>query len=156
MKLLEMERVSKHISFAEATKSQAATRLGIDNKPNLEQLESMRIVANEVFEEVRAYVGGPVAITSFYRHPDVNKAIGGSANSQHCKGQAIDIDCDIFGGKTNAEVFLFIKKVLDFDQLIWEFGDDVNPAWVHASFVSHSANRNQILRAYPGGRYELI
>lgn len=151
-----MERISKYISYAEAVKSQTAIRHRRDNTPNELQLHNMRVVGKQIFDHVREYANTPLAVSSFFRHPDVNKAIGGSPNSQHCKGQAIDIDADVFGGITNAELFLFIKETLDFDQLIWEFGDDLNPDWVHVSYVTHYDNRNQVLRAYPGGRYELI
>jgi hypothetical protein len=107
----------------------------------------MELVADEVFEPLRSYVGGPIKINSFFRCPELNTAIGGSHKSQHCKGQAIDID-DTFGRCTNAEMYHFIKDHLDFDQMIWEFGDDDNPDWVHVSYVSEEDNRNRCLRAY--------
>ena len=139
--------ISKHISYREGVYSTTATRLGIDNTPNDEQLDNMELVAEEVFEPLRAYVGGPIKINSFFRCQELNKAIGGSSKSQHCKGQAIDID-DTFGRATNAEMYHFIKDNLDFDQMIWEFGDDDNPAWVHISYVSAQKNRNRCLKAY--------
>ncbi len=104
-------------------------------------------LAENIFEPLRAYVGGPIKINSFYRSPELNKAIGGSTKSQHCHGQAIDLD-DTFGRATNAEMFEFIKNNLDFDQIIWEFGDDDNPDWVHVSYVSPDQNRNRCLQAY--------
>ena len=139
--------ISKHISDREGVYSITATRLGIDNKPNKEQLNNMKLIAKEVFEPLRAYVGGPIKINSFFRSPELNKAIGGSTKSQHCHGQAIDLD-DTFGRCTNAEMFEFIKKHLDFDQIIWEFGNDKNPDWVHVSYVSPEKNRNRCLQAY--------
>jgi zinc D-Ala-D-Ala carboxypeptidase len=139
--------ISKHISYREGVYSRTATRLGIDNTPNDEQLENMELVAEEVFEPLRAWVGGPIKINSFFRSPKLNTAIGGSSKSQHCKGQAIDID-DTFGRATNAEMYHFIKKHLDFDQMIWEFGDEDNPDWVHVSYVSSDKNRNRCLQAY--------
>ena len=139
--------ISKHISDREGVYSITATRLGIDNKPNEEQLNNMKLIAKEVFEPLRAYVGGPIKINSFFRSPELNKAIGGSGKSQHCHGQAIDLD-DTFGRCTNAEMFEFIKKHLDFDQIIWEFGNDNNPDWVHVSYVSPDKNRNRCLQAY--------
>jgi|TARA_Y100001963_G_scaffold44056_1_gene61814 zinc D-Ala-D-Ala carboxypeptidase len=139
--------ISKHISYKEGVRSNTATRLGIDNTPNNEQLDNMETVAEEVFEPLRAYVGGPIKINSFFRCPELNKAIGGSSKSQHCKGQAMDID-DTFGRMTNAEMYHFIKEHLDFDQMIWEFGDDDNPDWVHVSYVSPENNRNRCLKAY--------
>ena len=139
--------ISKHISYKEGVRSNTATRKGIDNTPNDEQLSNMELIAEEVFEPLRAYVGGPIKINSFFRCPELNKAIGGSSKSQHCKGQAMDID-DTFGRCTNAEMYHFIKENLDFDQMIWEFGDDDNPDWVHVSYVSPEDNRNRCLKAY--------
>ena len=140
--------ISKHISEKEATKSVTALRLGIDNTPNGTALNNMKILAEKVFEPLREWVGGPIKINSFYRSPDLCVAIGSKISSQHtCKnGAAIDID-DIYGHKTNKEMFEFIKDELDFDQLIWEFGDDNNPAWIHVSYVSSKNNRRRILKA---------
>ena len=139
--------ISKHISYKEGVYSNTATRRGIDNTPTDDQLYFMEIVPEEVFEPLREWVGGPIKINSFYRSPDLNTAIGGSAMSQHCKGQAMDID-DTFGYKTNAEMFKWIKENLNFDQMIWEFGNDGNPDWVHISYVSEAKNRNRCLKAY--------
>ena len=139
--------ISEHISYKEGMYSRTATRLNIDNKPNDDQMQNMCLVAKEVFEPLRAWVGGPIKINSFFRSPELNKAIGGSTKSQHCHGQAIDLD-DTFGRATNAEMYEFIRKYLDFDQMIWEFGDDDNPSWVHVSYVSEDKNRNRCLKAY--------
>jgi len=139
--------ISKHISYKEGVYSRTATRLGIKNNPNADQMENMITIAEEVFEPLRAYVGGPIKINSFFRSPELNKAIGGSTKSQHCHGQAIDLD-DTFGRCTNAEMFEFIKNNLNFDQIIWEFGNDDNPDWVHVSYVSPDQNRNRCLQAY--------
>jgi len=139
--------ISKHISYKEGVYSRTATRRGIKNNPNAEQMENMIAIAEEVFEPLRMWVGGPIKINSFFRSPELNKAIGGSTKSQHCHGQAIDLD-DTFGRATNAEMFEFIKEHLDFDQIIWEFGDDTNPDWVHVSYVSPEQNRNRCLKAY--------
>ncbi len=139
--------ISKHISDKEGVYSRTALRLDIDNTPTKEHKQNMVKLAEEVFEPLRAYVGGPIKINSFYRSPKLNKAIGGSTKSQHCNGQAIDID-DTFGRCTNAEMFEFIKKHLDFDQIIWEFGDNKNPNWVHVSYVSPQENRNRCLKVY--------
>jgi len=139
--------ISKHISYKEGVYSRTAMRRGIKNNPNAEQMENMVAIAEEVFEPLRMWVGGPIKINSFFRSPELNKAIGGSGKSQHCHGQAIDLD-DTFGRATNAEMFEFIKKNLDFDQIIWEFGDDDNPDWVHVSYVSPDQNRNRCLKAY--------
>ena len=139
--------ISRHISNKESVYSRTATRLGIDNKPNEKQLKNMVTVAEEIFEPLRTWVGGPIKINSFFRSPELNKAIGGSSKSQHCHGQAMDID-DTFGRATNAEMFDFIKENLDFDQMIWEFGDNKNPNWVHVSYVSPTENRRRCLKAY--------
>tara|TARA_R110002110_G_scaffold29471_1_gene105170 strand:- start:9 stop:464 length:456 start_codon:yes stop_codon:yes gene_type:complete len=139
--------ISEHISYKEGVYSNTATRRGIENDPTDDQLHFMEIIAKEVFEPLREYVGGPIKINSFYRSPELNTAIGGSATSQHCKGQAMDID-DTFGKMTNAEMYHWIKENLDFDQMIWEFGDDDNPNWVHVSYVSADKNRNRCLKAY--------
>ena len=138
--------ISKHISYKEGVYSTTATRKGIDNTPNNEQLKNMELVADEIFEPLRVYVGGPIKINSFFRSPELNTAIGGSSKSQHCKGQAIDID-DTFGKAANAEMYRWIKDNLDFDQMILEFGSDDNPDWVHVSYVSENENRNRCLRA---------
>jgi len=139
--------ISKHISYKEGVYSTTALRRDIDNTPGDDQLHFMKILANEVFESLREYVGGPIKINSFYRSPELNKAIGGSTTSQHCKGQAMDID-DTLGRATNAEMFHWIKENLDFDQMIWEFGDDDNPDWIHVSYVSEDKTRNRCLRAH--------
>ena len=139
--------ISKHISEKEGSYSITALRLGLDNAPRDQEKENMRLIAEKVFEPLRSYVGGPIKINSFYRGPELNKAIGGSTKSQHCEGRAIDID-DTYGYKTNAEMYNWIKDNLNFDQMIWEFGTDMNPNWVHISYVSEEDNRNRCLKAY--------
>lgn len=139
--------ISKHISYKEGTNSVTAIRRGIDNTPNDKQLDNMVLLAEKVFEPLRAWVGGPIKINSFFRCPQLNKAIGGSTKSQHCHGQAIDID-DTYGKVANSEMYNYIKNNLDFDQMIWEFGDDDNPAWVHVSYVSEDENRRRCLKAF--------
>jgi zinc D-Ala-D-Ala carboxypeptidase len=139
--------ISKHISYKEGVVSFTALRLGIDNEPTGYHRTNMEILAEKVFEPLRKWVGKPIKINSFYRGPELNKAIGGSSKSQHCEGRAIDID-DTYGHKTNAEMYEYIKANLDFDQMIWEFGTDENPAWIHVSYVSEDSNRNRCLKAY--------
>jgi len=139
--------ISKHISYKEGVYSATALRLGIENEPNDEQLSNMKLVAEKIFEPIRKHFKGPIKVNSFFRSPELNKAIGGSTKSQHCKGRAIDID-DGFKFATNAEMFWWIRDNLDFDQMIWEFGDDNNPNWVHVSYVSSEKNRNRCLKAY--------
>ena len=141
-----MKKISKHISYKEATQSTTAIRLGIDNTPFEYELGNMKAVAENIFEPLRKWVGGAIKVTSFFRSTKLNEAIGGSARSQHCEGRAIDID-DVYGHKTNAEMFDYIKNNLDFDQLIWEFGTEQNPDWLHVSYVSPERNRGRILKA---------
>tara|TARA_R110002012_G_scaffold9277_1_gene42784 strand:+ start:1546 stop:2001 length:456 start_codon:yes stop_codon:yes gene_type:complete len=139
--------ISKHISYKEGVYSNTAIRRGIDNNPNAKELKNMKLTAEKVFEPLREHVNGPIKINSFFRCPELNTAIGGSSKSQHCHGQAIDID-DTYGKMSNADMYDWIKNNLDFDQMIWEFGSDKNPAWVHVSYVSASLNRNRCLKAY--------
>ena len=139
--------ISKHISLKEGVFSQTATRRDLDNTPNEEQLENMKLIGEKVFEPLREWVGGPIKINSFFRGLPLNTAIGGAKSSQHMKGQAMDID-DTFGHATNAEMYNWVKENLDFDQMIWEFGTDENPNWVHISYVSPEKNRNRCLLAY--------
>ena len=139
-------RISKHISYKEATQSQTAVRKGINNEPDAYQLQNMQVLAEKVFEPLREHFGVPIAINSFFRSQKLNKAIGGVAGSQHTQGRAIDVD-DTLGGVSNKQMFEWIKANLDFDQLIWEFGNDNNPDWVHISYVSESENRKRVLKA---------
>ena len=138
-----MERFSKHVSWKEGTHSNTALRRGLDNTPNEDQIKCMKEIAEGLFEPLREWVGGPIKINSFFRGEPVNTAIGGSKRSQHMKGQAMDLD-DTFGHKTNAEMYHYIKDNLDFDQLIWEFGDEKNPNWIHVSYVTHRPNRKKL------------
>jgi len=141
-----MERISEHVSYKEGVRSNTATRLNLDNTPGSYELSNMGILTDNIFEPLRKWVGGPIKINSFFRCENLNKAIGGSSRSQHCEGRAIDLD-DTFGHKTNAEMFQYIKENLNYDQIIWEFGDDTNPDWVHVSYVSDSENRTRALKA---------
>ena len=140
-------KLTEHITYAEGCHSATAKRLGIPNIPNEYEMWNMVVLGTHIFEPLRKWVGGAIKINSFYRSRELNKAIGGSSKSMHCEGRAIDID-DVYGHKTNAEMFEYIKNELDFDQLIWEFGDDQNPDWVHVSYVDQDSNRKQVLRAY--------
>lgn len=142
-----MQRISKHVSYKEGVYSNTAERLGLKNDPSDDNLFNMIKIAENIFEPLRMHVGAPIKINSFYRGPELNKAIGGSAKSQHCHGQAIDID-DTFGHASNKEMFNWIKANLNFDQMIWEFGTDENPNWVHVSYVNEKDNRNRCLKAY--------
>ena len=138
-----MKNISKYITYLEATTSQTAIRKGIDNSPSDAELINMKLVAIRVFDVVRDHFKTPLRVSSFYRCLKLNAAVGGAKNSQHKLGQAIDMQGT--GDVINKEIFEFIKKNLDFDQLIWEFGNELNPAWVHVSYVSKQKNRKQIL-----------
>ena len=142
-----MNRISKHITYKEATRSVTALRLGIENKPSEYELQNMELIAEKVFEPLREAVNSPIKINSFYRSEELNKAIGGSSRSQHCQGRAIDID-DFYGYVSNSYMYYYIKDNLDFDTLIWEFGTDTNPDWVHVSYVDEDFNRKRCLLAY--------
>jgi len=137
-------QLSKNLSLSEAIKSQTATRRGIDNVPVGEHLLNLKRLAHFIFQPCRDKLG-PLALSSGYRSGELNEAIGGASSSQHCKGQAFDIDGDKTG-VSNRKIFNFIKDNLEFDQLIWEFGNDKEPDWVHVSY-KEGANRKQILKA---------
>lgn len=137
-----MTFISPHCSYREATFSITAERRGIDNTPPPAALDNMRLVAAQCFEPIREQFG-PIRITSFYRSPALNKAIGGSQTSDHCLGRSIDVE-DIEGA--NADLFAWARVHLVFDQLISEFGTAEEPAWVHISYRP-SGNRQQVLRA---------
>ena len=141
-----MNNLSEHVSYKEATKSVTANRLGIENTPDEDVIATMKVTCKCVFEPIREHFNQPIYISSFYRSPELNTAIGGSKKSQHCKGEAIDID-DVYGDTKNSQIFEYIKDRLDFDQLIWEFGDDQNPSWVHVSYRLGN-NRRRVLKAY--------
>jgi hypothetical protein len=140
-------QLSKNLSLAEVTRSESAKRNGISNMPTPEHIENFKLLAEKVFQPIREHFAVPIHISSGYRSAALNKAIGGASSSQHCSGEAIDIDMD---GTTitNAQVFNYIKDNLEFDQLIWEFGTDKNPDWVHVSYESKGKQRKQILKAY--------
>jgi len=135
---------SKHISWKEATGSNTAKKLDIDNTPTEEALANMKILADELFEPLRKKIDEPILVTSFYRSQKLNNAISGAATtSQHITGNAIDIDATSI---SNCELFYIIKNEFDFDKLIWELGDDNNPAWIHVSYVKGN-NRKLVYQA---------
>jgi len=145
-----MENISVHITYKEATRSQVAIKKGIENIPSFHQLQNMKALAQRVFEPLRIWAETRLFISSFFRSLTLNFAIGGSPKSDHCAMNdtaAMDIDADVYGGITNRQVFHFIRDNLDFDQLIWEYGNDEQPDWVHVSY-SRGINRKIILRAF--------
>ena len=148
-------QLSKNLALSEVTRSETAKRKGISNMPTPEHIENFKLLAEKVFQPIRDHFGVPIRISSGYRSAALNKAIGGAGktvngvyipSSQHCTGEAIDIDMD-GTTVTNAEIFNYIKDNLNFDQLIWEFGTDTNPDWVHVSYDSSGKQRKQILKA---------
>ena len=142
-----MKRISKHISYKEAVGSNYAKQYGIKNKPNEEQVENMKLLAEKVFEPLREWVGCPIRVNSMFRSLELNTALKGSNTSSHMNGEAMDITS--MGGKSNLEMFHYIKDNLEFDQLIWEFGKE--PKWLHVSFSKN--NRKQVLVTKKRGVY---
>ena len=140
-------KLSKNLSLAEVIKSTTARRLGIDNTPDEWTTENLKQVAINVFQPLRDAFKCPIYVSSGYRSSELNTAIGGSKRSQHVEGRALDLDADVFGRCTNSEIFRYILNNLTFDTLIWEFGDDDNPDWVHVSFVYDGINRGRCLKA---------
>lgn len=147
--------ISEHLTLGELIRSESAKRAGLSNMPNAEQIENLKALAENIFEPIRNHFRAPIYISSGFRSPEVCALIKGAAkNSQHSKGEAIDIDMDGHSHNiTNADIFNFIKQRLQFDQLIWEHGTDNNPAWVHVSYTTKKPLRNQILKALDGGKY---
>lgn len=139
--------ISKNLELSELTRSDSAKRSGISNMPTPAHIENLKLLASKVFEKVRDHFGRPIRISSGYRSAALNKITkGASTTSQHSKGEAIDIDMDNTE-ISNAQVFNYILDNLEFDQLIWEFGTDKNPDWVHVSYSSTGKQRKQVLKA---------
>jgi hypothetical protein len=139
-------QLSTNLLLAEVTRSETAKRKGISNMPTAEHIENFKKLAANIFQPIREHFGKPIIISSGYRSAELNKAIGGSLSSQHCSGEAIDIDMD-GTDITNAQIFYYIKDNLNFDQIIWEFGTNTNPDWVHVSFAANRSQRKQMLVA---------
>jgi hypothetical protein len=139
-------KLSKNLSLSECLVSQTAKRLGLSNEPTKEHLENLKKIAKEIFQPLREGLDTSIYVSSGYRSFELNKAIKGSKTSQHMKGEALDLDADVYGVVDNADIFYYIKENLIFDQLIWEFGDDNNPNWVHVSY-SEGRNRMKIMKA---------
>jgi zinc D-Ala-D-Ala carboxypeptidase len=130
--------LSAHVTLKEFQASGLATLRNLNNEMSESQIASAKLLCENVFEPLRLYLNTPIKISSGFRCLQVNRLIGGSATSQHTKGEAMDL-------QINAKGFNFIKDKLEFDQLIWEFGNDEQPSWVHVSFSSR--NRKQVLKA---------
>jgi zinc D-Ala-D-Ala carboxypeptidase len=136
--------LSKHFTLREFTKSQTAERKGIINEPDEDQIESMEQLCENVLEKIRSAFAKPININSGYRSVALCEAIGSKSTSQHCKGEAADIE---IYGVSNYELAKYIEKNLNFDQLILECWDDSDPnsGWVHISYVSNAENRKDVL-----------
>ena len=140
-------KLSENLDLSEITRSESAKRNGISNTPTPEHIENLKALAEKIFQPIRDHFKKPIRISSGYRSKELNAKVGGSATSQHSKGQAIDLDND-GTDITNREIFDFVKDNLPFDQLIYEFGDDDNPDWVHISYNRNGQQRGQVLKAY--------
>jgi hypothetical protein len=141
-------KLSEYFTLAELTPSSTAKRLGIKNEPTPAHLECLKGLATNVLDKVREHFGKPIWVSSGYRSKALNDVTpGSSATSQHCSGEAADLDQDGRGtGVSNKMVFDYIKDHLNFDQLIYEYGTDANPDWVHVSWESTGKQRKQVLR----------
>jgi hypothetical protein len=137
--------LSKSFTLNELTKSQEATRLGIDNIPNEEHILNLKLLCENVLQPVRDFYGMPLSVSSGYRSAALCEAIGSSSKSQHTKGQAADFE--LFGIH-NKDVSDWIVQNLDYDQCILEFwnSNDPNSGWIHCSYSDHG-NRKQYLKA---------
>jgi len=138
-------KLSKNLSLSEVIKSNTAERKGIDNSPNETHLNNLKYLAEQVFQPIRDYFEVPIYISSGYRSLSLNEAIGGSPRSFHSHGMALDLDQDGRNkGVSNTEVFYFIKENLPFSELIWEFGDEDKPDWVHVAIAKGRENEKKI------------
>jgi hypothetical protein len=144
----QTDKICTYLNLGEVVRSESAKRNGISNLPTAEHLENMKALGINVFDKIREHFGCPIGLSSGYRSEALNNAIKGSSKtSQHCKGEAFDIDAQIHGKITNKAIFDYIRQNLDFDQLIWEFGTDQEPDWVHVSYKKSGGNRKSILKA---------
>ena len=146
--------LSRNFSLAEATKSQAALRIGIDNTPPPEVIERLRLTAEAILQPVRDHFQIPFTPSSWYRSEQVNRLAGSKETSQHILGYAVDFEVP---GVPNMELATWIRNNLQFDQLILEYWapDDPAAGWVHCSYISYARNRRKVLRfdgkTYQGG-----
>ena len=137
--------LTKNFTLAEMTKSETALRHDMDNTPGEQEIAALKALAEHVLQPVRDHFGKGVKVNSGFRHPEVNAKVGGSKTSDHCRGQAADIEIP---GIPNAELAAWIRDNLEFRQLILEFYTPGIPdsGWVHVSFVPED-NKKQVLTA---------
>lgn len=138
-------KLSEHLTLDECVDSHVAEERGLDNTPPAEAIEALKALAKFCFEPLRIEFGAPIAITSGFRSPALNRTVKGALDSQHMRGEALDMIC-----ADNLRLFEIAKEQANFDQLIYERGDDKCPAWVHISYSFKGANRGEILRRYNG------
>jgi len=142
-------KLSNNLSLSEVTKSNTAIRRGIDNMPTDAHIENLKYLAEKVFQPIREHFGCPIFVSSGYRSKDLNEAIGGSQRSFHSHGMALDLDMDGRSNSvSNADIFYYILNNLQFSELIWEFGDDNNPNWVHVAIAKGREDEKNAKIAY--------
>ena len=142
-------QLSAHFALSEFTRSARAADLEIANVPTDEQIARLTELCADVLEPLRVALGRPVRITSGYRSPELNEALGGAARSQHTRGEAADIDAaDIDADELAATI---IRLRLPYDQLVWYSPE--RGGHVHVSYTSAGTNRYQVRHAPPGGGY---
>lgn len=146
------EKISKYFTLEELIRTSPANEaklkaLSLNNLPNAAVVTNLTTLAKVVLDPVREFIGGPLAVTSGYRSPKLNEIIGGAPASQHMVGCAVDVDAHVHKVGTNAQIFWCVINRLDFDQVIWEFGTDQEPDWVHISYISPTHNRRKALKA---------
>lgn len=146
------EQITKNFTLSELTYSNTAKSKGISNMPTETEYNCMKTLCEQVLQPLRDHFNKPIQINSCYRGKQLNEAVGGAKTSQHCKGQAADIEII---GMSNYDLACYIRDNMDFDQLILEFADnlplDKNSGWVHVSYVSPSQNRKQCLTINKSG-----
>lgn len=147
--------LSANFTLKELTRSDTADRLGIDNTPDDEQIESLRLLCENILQPVRDHFGKPVKINSGFRCPALNQATGGSATSDHCKGQACDFEID---GVSNPDLAQFIADNLKYTQLILEFYTQGQPnsGWVHASFNPDNLKCQELTAVKVAGKTQYL
>jgi hypothetical protein len=149
--------LSKNFTLNELTKSETATRLDIDNTPNDEQIESLRLLCENILQPVRDHFGKPVKISSGFRCAELNSspAVGGSKTSDHCKGQAVDFEID---GLPNPDVAQWIMDNLDYTQLILEFYTQGQPnsGWIHCSFDPSNLKNQELTAVKVAGKTQYL
>ncbi len=141
--------ITEHVRYKEVTRSSVAKKRNIKNIPHKTQLSNIYALCLNVFEPLRIHFQNPIYISSCFRHQKLNEVIGGAKSSQHMayrEAAAMDLDAEVYGGLTNADIYHYIKDNMAFDQLIWEFGNDSEPDWVHVSYSKRN-NRKEILQS---------